>query len=177
MAPAPNGVATGLTLDLVFVDACRAAVGGSDRCWPIVQSWRNACYGAWALRRFLKPCACTGGPSTRSAWRMSMGWPVWNWGASWMGRTDRCAVLRNPNGVVSSEHLEGIAAVVGISGYPSIGFGTVGSGRCSVYEVNDGTGQVDHDPLTRCLFANAHPVWVERDKLNLHMIYRIRSFP
>jgi hypothetical protein len=73
MAPAPNGVATGLTLDLVCVDACKAAVGGSDRCWPTVQNWRNAYCGAWALRRFLKPCACTGGPSPRSAWRMFMG--------------------------------------------------------------------------------------------------------
>jgi hypothetical protein len=32
MAPGPDGVATGLTLDLVFVDACKAAVDGSDRC-------------------------------------------------------------------------------------------------------------------------------------------------
>ncbi len=43
MAPAPNGVATGLTLDLVFVDDSKAAVGGSARCWPTIQSWRNAC--------------------------------------------------------------------------------------------------------------------------------------
>jgi hypothetical protein len=83
MAPAPNGVATGLSLDLVFVDACKAAVGGSDHCWPTVQSWRNACCGVWALRGLLKPCACTGGPSLRSAWRMSMGWLVWNWGERW----------------------------------------------------------------------------------------------
>ena len=46
MAPGPDGVTTGLTLDLVFVDACKAAAGGSDRCWPTVQSWRNACCGA-----------------------------------------------------------------------------------------------------------------------------------
>ena len=46
MAPATTGVATGLTLGLVFVDACKAAVGGSDHCWLIVQSWRNACCGA-----------------------------------------------------------------------------------------------------------------------------------
>ena len=44
-----------------------------------------------------------------------MGWLVLNWGEGWvasgMGRTDRwCAGLRNPNGVVSSELLEGIAA-------------------------------------------------------------------
>jgi hypothetical protein len=45
MAPASDGVATGLTLDLVCVDACKAAVGGSDRCWPTVQSWRNVCCG------------------------------------------------------------------------------------------------------------------------------------
>ena len=60
-----------------------------------------------------------------------MAWPVWNWGEGWgisgMCRTDRCAELPNPNGVVSSVHLEGIAAVDGISGYPSIGFGTVGA--------------------------------------------------
>jgi hypothetical protein len=72
MAPALNGVATGLTLGLVFVDACKAAVGGSDRCWPIVQSWRSAYCRVWALRGFLKPCACTGGHSPRSAWRMSI---------------------------------------------------------------------------------------------------------
>jgi hypothetical protein len=47
MAPAPNGVATGLTLDLVFVDACKAAVGGSDHCWPTVQSWLSACCGVY----------------------------------------------------------------------------------------------------------------------------------
>ena len=115
MAPAPAGVATGLTLEIVFVDACKAAVGGSDRCWPTVQSWWNVCCGAWDLRQFPQPCACTGGPSPRSAWRMSMGWLVLNWGEGWvasgMGRTDRwCAGLRNPNGVVSSELLEGIAA-------------------------------------------------------------------
>ena len=45
MAPAPNGVATGLTLDLVFVDACKAAAGGWDRCWPTVQCWWNPCCG------------------------------------------------------------------------------------------------------------------------------------
>jgi hypothetical protein len=83
MAPAPNGVATGLTLGLVCVDACKAAVDGSDRCWPTVQSWRNACCGAWALRRFPQPCACIGGPSPRSAWRMFMGWLVSNWGEGW----------------------------------------------------------------------------------------------
>jgi hypothetical protein len=83
MAPAPTGVATGLTLKIVFVDACKAAVGGSDRCWPTVQSWRSACSGVLALRRFSRTCACTGGPSPRSAWRRSMGWLVWNWGEGW----------------------------------------------------------------------------------------------
>jgi len=154
MVPASDGVATGLTLDLVFLDACKAAVGGSDRCWPTVQSWRNACCGAccsvirawccwmgpvptplpdpccsaWVWRRFPRPCACTGGPSPRSAWRMFMGWLVLNWGDRWgasgVGRADRCAALRNPNGVVSSDLLEGLAVVDGPKGDE---FGTVGS--------------------------------------------------
>ena len=131
MALAPAGVATGLTLGLVFVDACKVAVGGSARCWPTVQSWRNACCGAWALRRFPRPCACIGGASPRSAWRMSMGWPVLNkgerLGTSGMGRTDRCAALRKPNGVVSSERLEGHAAVAGLHCPTSLELGIVGS--------------------------------------------------
>ena len=177
MAPATTGVATGLTLGLVFVDACKAAVGGSDRCWPTVQSWRSAYCGAWALRRFLKPCACIGGPSPRSAWRMSMGWLVWNrgerWGTSGMGRSDRWGALCKADGVVSSDLLGGLAAVDGISGHSDIGFGIVGSGQCTVSKVNDGTGQEELDPLTRCLLDNAYAVWVERDKINSHMIHRI----
>jgi hypothetical protein len=136
MAPAPNGVATGLTLDLVFVDACKAAVGGSDRCWPIVQSWRNVCCGVWALRGFPRPCACTGGPISRSAWRMCMGWPVLNWGerrgAYGMGCTDRCAALRKPNGVVSSELLEGHEAAAGLSCPMVLAFGSVGAALCQL---------------------------------------------
>ena len=85
-------------------------------CWmgpePILLT--GPCCGVWALRRFPRPCACSGGPSTRTAWRLSMGWPVLNWGERWgisgMARTDRCAALRNSNGVGSSVLLEGIAA-------------------------------------------------------------------
>jgi len=132
MAPALAGVARGLTLDLVFVDACKAAVGESDRCWPTVQSWRNVCCGAWALRRFLKPCACTGGPSPKSAWRMSRGWLVLNWGERWgrsgMGRTDRCAALCNANGVVSSDRPEGNVAPDCLYGPTGLEFGTTGFG-------------------------------------------------
>jgi hypothetical protein len=132
MAPAPNGVATGLSLDLVFVDACKAAVGGSDHCWPTVQSWRNACCGVWALRGLLKPCACTGGPSPRSAWRMFMGWLVWSWGEGWgafgMGRTGRWGALRKPNGVVSSDFLAGLADASGLHGPTGLELGSGGYG-------------------------------------------------
>ena len=51
--------------------------------------------------------------------------------------------MRKPNGVVSSELLEGIAAVDGLRGPTLDEFGTVGSGRCYVSEVNDGPGQED----------------------------------
>jgi hypothetical protein len=55
--------------------------------------------------------------------------------------------------------------------------GTPGLGRNPFSEVNDGPGQEDPDSLTRCLLDNAYEVWVESDKLNLHIIHRIRSFP
>ncbi len=43
-----------------------------------------------------------------------------------MGRTDRwCAALRNANGVVSSDCLEGHAVVDGIYGPTGFAFGTV----------------------------------------------------
>jgi hypothetical protein len=54
-------------------------------------------------------------------------------------------------------------------GYP-------GLGRCPVSEVYDGTEQEDPDPLTRCLLDNAYAVWVESDKLGLHIVHRIHSF-
>jgi hypothetical protein len=82
-----------------------------------------------------------------------------------MGRTDRCAVLRNPNGVVGSARLEGHAAVDDLYGPMGLEFGTMGSGRCSVSELNDGTGQEDPHPLTRCLHENAYEAWVKRDRL------------
>ncbi len=53
MAPASTGVATGLTLEIVFVDACKAAVGGSDRCWPTVQNGAGANSAAGTLLRRL----------------------------------------------------------------------------------------------------------------------------
>lgn len=88
-----------------------------------------------------------------------MGWLVLNWGERWgasgMGRIDRCAALCNPNGVVSSDYLEGVAGDDGLHGHTGLEFGTVGSGRCSVYEVYDGTDQIDSNPLTRCLFDDA----------------------
>ena len=37
-------------------------------------------------------------------------------GTFWMGPTDRCAVLRNPNGVVCGNRLEGLAAADGLRG-------------------------------------------------------------
>ena len=43
--------------------------------------------------------------------------------------------------------------------------GLLGSGRCSVYEVNDGTGQEDTAPFIQCLPDNAYEGWAERDKL------------
>jgi hypothetical protein len=62
---------------------------------------------------------------------MCMGWLVLNWGERWgtsgMGRTDRCAALRKPNGVVSSDLLEGHAVDDGFYGPMGLEFGTVGS--------------------------------------------------
>jgi hypothetical protein len=55
--------------------------------------------------------------------------------------------------------------------------GCPGLGRYPIYEVNDGTGQEDPDPLTRCFFENVYAVWVKRDKLIPHIIHRIRSLP
>ena len=46
-----------------------------------------------------------------------------------------------------------------------------------VFEINDEPGHEDPDSLTRCLLDNAYEVLVESDKLNLHIIHRIRSFP
>ena len=58
-----------------------------------------------------------------------MGWLVLNWGKRWgtsgKGRADRSAALRNPNGVVSSDLLEGLAVVDGPKGDE---FGTTGFG-------------------------------------------------
>jgi hypothetical protein len=102
-------------------------------CWmgPEPTLLPDPCCGVWALRRFQQPCACTGGPSLRTAWRMFMGWLVWNWGERWgasgMGRTDRCDALRNPNGVVRSDLLVGIAAADGIYGNRALHSGTVGA--------------------------------------------------
>ncbi len=61
-----------------------------------------------------------------------MAWLVLNWGEWWgtsgLGRSDRwCAALRNANGVVSSEFLEGLAAADGIYGPMGLEFGTVGA--------------------------------------------------
>jgi hypothetical protein len=59
-----------------------------------------------------------------------MGWLVWSWGEGWgtpgMGRTDRCAALRNSNGVGSSDRLEGHAVDDVIYGPTSLAFGTMG---------------------------------------------------
>jgi hypothetical protein len=61
-----------------------APSGGGGAGWARCQSRCRRLYGALgALRRFPQLCACTGGPSLRSAWRLSMGWPVWNWGEGW----------------------------------------------------------------------------------------------
>jgi hypothetical protein len=63
---------------------------------------------------------------------MSMGWLVLNWGERWgtsgMGRVDGCAALRNANGVVSSDFLEGHAAVDGLCGPRDLYSGLLGSG-------------------------------------------------
>jgi hypothetical protein len=92
-----------------------------------------------------------------------------------MGRADRCAVLRNLNRVVSSDRSEGLAAVDDLYGPMGLEFGTMGSGRCSVSELNDGTGQEDPDPITRCLLENAYVAWVKRDRLKRNIIHQIRS--
>jgi hypothetical protein len=55
--------------------------------------------------------------------------------------------------------------------------GTPGLGRYPFYEVNDGPGQEDPDRLIRCLVDDAYQVWVERDKMNSHMIHQIQSLP
>jgi hypothetical protein len=52
-----------------------------------------------------------------------------------------------------------------------------GSGRCLVFEINDGTGQEDPDRLIRCFADDAYEVWVERDKMNPNVIHQIRSLP
>ena len=61
---------------------------------------------------------------------MFMGWPVLNWGKRWgasgMGRTDRCAALRKPNRVVSSELLEGHEAAAGLYCPTGLELGIVG---------------------------------------------------
>jgi len=44
-----------------------------------------------------------------------------------MGRSDRWGALRNPNGVVSGDRLEGHAVVDVIYGPTSLAFGTVGA--------------------------------------------------
>lgn len=48
-----------------------------------------------------------------------------------MGCTDRCVALRNPNGVVSSDFLEGLAGDDGFFGHTGIEFGTTGFGAWS----------------------------------------------
>jgi hypothetical protein len=62
---------------------------------------------------------------------MSMGWLVLDWGERWgrsgMGRTDRCAALRKPNGEDSSEHLEGHATAAGLYCPTGLELGIVGS--------------------------------------------------
>jgi hypothetical protein len=52
-----------------------------------------------------------------------------------------------------------------------------GSGRYPGSEVKDGTGEEDPDRLIRCLVDDAYEVWVERDKINSHIIHQIRSLP
>jgi hypothetical protein len=72
-----------------------------------------------------------------------------------MGRSDRCAVLCNSNGVGSSELQVGYAAADDLHGHMGLEFGTKGSGRRMVSEVNDGTGQEEPETLGRCLLDNA----------------------
>ncbi len=50
-------------------------------------------------------------------------------------------------------------------------------GRCLVSVVDDGTAQEDPDRLIQCLVDDAYGVWVECDKMNLHIIHQIRSLP
>lgn len=49
--------------------------------------------------------------------------------------------------------------------------GNSGLGRCLVSEVDDGTGQEEPVRLIRCLADDDYQVWVERDKMNLHIIH------
>ena len=60
---------------------------------------------------------------------MLMGWLVWSWGERWgafgMGCTERWGGLCNPNGVVSSDYLEGLTVADGPKGDE---FGTTGFG-------------------------------------------------
>jgi hypothetical protein len=49
-----------------------------------------------------------------------------------MGRIDRCAALRNLNGVGSSDRLEGHEATYGINGLMGLEFGTAGFGAWSI---------------------------------------------
>ena len=114
-----------------------------------------------------------------------------------MGRTDRCAALRKPNGVVSSQYLEGHAAAAGLYCPTGLELGIVGLalgqlvrsrfrsrwvfrfGAMPLCEVNDSPGQEIPDPLPPpgvCI-GNAYEVWDERDKLNLYIIHGIQTLP
>ena len=94
-----------------------------------------------------------------------------------MGRTFRCAALRNANDVVSTDLLEGHGAADGLRGPTLDEFGTVGSGGAKSLRSTMVLVKKTPDSLTRWLLDNTYGVWVECDKMNLLIIHRIRSFP
>ena len=128
-----------------------------------------------------------------------MGWPVLNWGERWaylewvapIGAL-HCANLMALSAEISWRAMRPLMASMapwalnlGLwvrrldnscgqgfanSGYP-------GSGRCPGSEVKDDTGEEEPDRLIRCLVDDAYEVWVERDKINPHIIHQIRSLP
>ena len=110
---------------------------------------------------------------------MFTGWLVLNWGDRWgasgIGRIDRCAGVGNSEGVVSRVLMESIAAAERPRCPTGLVFGTFGSERCSISEVYDGTCQVDTDPLTRLLPDKACELRVVCYRLNLHIIHQIRA--
>lgn len=69
-----------------------------------------------------------------------------------MGRTDRwVAALRNANGVVSSEFLEGHAAAAGIYGHTGLAFGSVGSALAQLMRSRLCQGWVPRFGAVACL--------------------------